>query len=252
VIEPDEYGADACSFEVRAIGLPAVRDDGRVVAFVEADAIGNAEGWVGGDDFVTVDRVDVEASDRRRLTDDIWDRGGLEPEFTVTADACRGYEHRLRQRVRDYNVELRRYRPMQQLDVVVVDPERVGETDPSTILSAYAVAREDRPVQALYRAGWFALRVPGLRVLSREAKAGWRVADEFCDADPHIQEIWGDRRSGAGVAVVDHVSGGCLCDAALAVHPIAVPAAVFDELAVRPSERYLQLVDAACEAAPIC
>jgi hypothetical protein len=107
-------------------------------------------------------------------------------------------------------------------------------------------------VEALYRAGWFALRVPGLRVLSREAKLQWRVADEFCDTNPHIREVWGDRRSGTGVAVVDHSSGACLCDDAMTVHPITVPAAVFDELAVRPSERYLQLVDAACEAAAMC
>jgi hypothetical protein len=251
VLEPEAEDADACFFEVEAIGLPAVRDDGRVVVFVESDPTGGADAWVGGDELVTVDLVDVEGSDRRRLTEDIAERGGEDARGTigdVDAESCRAYERRLRARVRDYNAELRRYRAMQQLDVVVVDTERYGEIDPSKILAATDVAPELRPVQALYRAGWFALRVPGLRVLSQEAKSAWRSTDELCDADPHILEVWGDRRSNVGVVVVDHANGGCLCDETPTIHPIAVPPAVFDELDRRPSEPYLQLVDAACEA----
>ena len=238
VLEPESpEDADACAFGVKAVGLPAVHRDGRRVAFVEDDPPGNADGWAPGSEFVVLDVVDDTRSARERLADWVDDRGD-----------CSTYEKRLRARVREYNDALRAYRPMQRMDVVVHDPQRQFEVDPSTILPASDVAHADRPVQALWHAGWFVMRVPGIRVLSREAKLDWRVRDELCDTDPHLEEVWGDREAQIGVAVLNHSSGACLCDDGVTSHPIVVPAPVFDEVAQRPSERYLQLVDAACEA----
>jgi hypothetical protein len=206
-----------CSYRVKALGLPAVRDDGRVIAFVEED--GDAS------ELVRLDLVDIERSDRDTLTDE-------------TYEPCEAYERSLRNRVHELDAALDDYRAMRPLDVVVVDRERADETDPSAILPAHQVARADRPVQAIYEDGWLTLRVPGMRVLSHQAHTDWRVPS--C-GDPHVRELWGDRDSRVGVAIVDDACG-------TSTHAIEVPPVVFHELAQRPSERYLQLVDAACES----
>ena len=77
-----------------------------------------------------------------------------------------------------------------------------------------------------------------MRVLSHQAHTDWAVPS--C-GEPHVRELWGDRESRAGVAIVDDACG-------TTTHAIEVPPVVFHELAQRPSERYLQLVDAACES----
>jgi hypothetical protein len=206
-----------CSFRVKALGLPAVSNDGRVIAFVEEDAEAS--------ELVRLDLVDIERTDRTPLADEIF-------------EPCEAYERSLHTRVHALDAELRDYRAMQPLDVVVVDRERDDETDPSAILPAHRVARADRPVQAIYEDGWLTLRVPGMRVLSHQAHTDWRVPS--CGA-PHLRELWGDRESRTGVAIVDDACG-------TTTQAIDVPPVVFHELAQRPSERYLQLVDAACES----
>jgi hypothetical protein len=240
VIEPvDADERDECWFEVVEIGLPAVRNDGTMLAVVEHDGNSGAEGHIGGSDFVTHDLDNVEGSDRRRLADDAWDRAGTADDGPLDRRACRRYEQRLRERVAAFNAELADYRPLEQLDVVVHDPDLFGDQDPAN------VPAPARPVQAMYREGWFTLRVPGLAVLATQAHAAWQVDDALCDATPHIDDIYGDRTARVGVVAVNHAGDTGECDGeAQSFHPVALPAAVFDELDRRPSDRYWSLVDA--------
>ena len=118
------------------------------------------------------------------------------------------------------------------------------------IVSPREVPAADRPVEMLYQQGWFVLRVPGLKVLTRQAKAGWREYDDFCSIDPKLRMLWGDETTGLGVVLVDHISGACLCEDPSYFHAVTLPPTAFEALAARPSERYTQHVDAACEADP--
>ena len=243
VVKPDE-DEDDCYLDTLQVGLPAISDDGSAMVFVEYENTEAAEPWLIGSWLVTVDAQTTQELQRRPLTDAVWDGDALTDE--AERKECRRHTRRLTRRVREVNTQLRSFRPLRKLDVMIVDPNRVEDEDPSEILPPRSLPADERPVQALYRSGWFSLRVPGIRVLSREAKLGWRELDPygFCDTDPHLRSLWGDAQTGLGLVVLDHNSGGCLCYSDTQRVGITVPAAVFEETDRRPTAPYRERVEA--------
>ena len=144
LVDRSRGDASACQIGVDAHGLPALNPDGTRVAFVEYPWCGYDDEAGCGSDLVIVPTSDGTRESRRRLEDSTRELGAY-PEET-DAEQCREIRERHRQRADRFTAELRGFRPLQALDVVVVDPDRLGEVDPSYIVPIADLPAAHRPV----------------------------------------------------------------------------------------------------------
>lgn len=226
--DPDYDDGYICDFQVVPHNFPAVSEDGEQVAHASIHVDGNADIT---DEYMNLTWTDVE-SDRSLAHEQVYARGEhpyAEPE-NLERD-CAPVIEEIRSRVDELNHRLAetKWRPMQKLALEINDPDAMWDDDEDEpdvgILPASA-----RPVEAMYRNGYFIARVPGMRLLDRQERMDWRQWDEFCDTNPHLTEIWGDRLTGASLVSYNHSSGGCLCDDHEYFSAITLAPAVFNEL----------------------
>ncbi len=231
-----------CTFELQVHGLPAVRRDGTALAFVVGEPPGGSDGPLSST-FIIEGVTEQPSRDARPLEE------GDSDDEDDESDGCRSYRARLAERVEAYNVELEAYRPLTRLDILGDWPKWDPDSDPTELVPPTALPVARRPVQALYRKGWFVIRIPGVRVLTRQAKTHWRHTDEYCLTNPNINGIWGDATTGLGMVSVDHIGGACLCDNGQYMHPITLPADVFEESNARPTDAYTEQIERAFDSA---
>ncbi len=210
-----------CPFTVEAYGFPAVSADGSTIVTASAYAPGNAD-------------IDAELMELRWLgvdqrVDSIYDRS--------EHDACERARDQVEARVAELQdvLDRQRWRPLEPLDVYAPDAHWSAE---ELALDVKALAPDERPVEVYYSKGWFIARVPGVKLLDKQARLDWQQSDnEFCDKSPHISELWVDRHTRRAMVSYNYANGGCLCDENEHQSAFVISQAVIDEVDERPWER---------------
>lgn len=200
-------GTALCPFDVRAVGLPAIRGDGGAIADLHSETFGPSDGE---DELVTFSMLDVETRETSRtdtLVEGVYDRN----KYT-----CWRWYKRAKAQAAELNEMLADgWRPMRELPVEV-DP-RLG---PGGEDGEFAERRpaSQRPVQLTLLGGQVVFRVPGVKVLSRTDDDWLRPVDD----DPHMgmcqyggPEPWRvlvDASTGVAMISMSFQAGSCMCD----------------------------------------
>lgn len=205
-------GAARCPFDIHAVGLPAIREDGGAVASLRRHSSGPGEGE---DEVVSFGLLDVETGDisgYEELVDG--GRGGTRKRFT-----CWRWYKDAKTKALEINETLANgWRPMHLLPVDI-DPslgpygdEAAGDERPPA---------ERRPVELTIKQDQVVLRVPGVKVLARFEDDWPRPEDDEPDEGmcwyhgPSPQEVFADKETGVAMVSVAYESGPCMCDSVL-------------------------------------
>ena len=223
--QEDRYWADGtarCPFEVQALGLPAVDDDGTTLAWYSREMGGASEGE---DEIASVRMVDLGSD--------------VEVEKTVLVDgndnACWRWYKRARARAAELNERFADgWRPLEQLGV---QPHGTGQAYGYDELDEPEVpyTPHTRPVQLTWMHDEVVLRIPAVKVLARSA-AAWQIPADDPDVGgcwydaPAPTQLWVDRQTGASAVFVEHISGPCYCDSYEEMHAFAIGAEAILEI----------------------
>lgn len=215
---------DWCDDTVIAEGFPAMRDDGQVyvVAIDEIDAGSDIGGrtvvqWrnVADDGVVTANKV-YDGEDTYALTES-------DPEH-----GCTRARARIAKVLRPLNEGLATgWRSLIAMPVQLPAPPSWDGEPP-----APARRLAERPVDVLYRNGYFIARVQDAKVLQKLVKTEWLGTDPEYSLDayePTIMGLFRDPATGFAVAMLSYETGSCMSDPTLYPQPIALAPEVVAE-----------------------
>lgn len=204
VTRPSTSDDELCGIDIEASGFPAISGDGRTIVHQLSEVPGNGD--------QTQHSLTFFAGDTKRRTliyadaflDDV--DGDCEP-LRLAAQA----------EVDALNTELARSR------------WRTLERMTTTNDSDYGATTNTLDLH--WHAGWFAIRIPGQKVLQREAKPSWRgseLDDEFCSSEPNLRTLWFDRATRRSLVTFDYAGPSCMCDDAEQQDTLVISQAVID------------------------
>lgn len=222
-------GTARCPFDVDAVGLPAIREDGRVIADLRSWASGFSEGE---DEVVSFSLFDVETEAVSGVQVLVEGDGGERGRY----DCWHWYKEAKAQAAEINDTLASGWRPMRELPV---------EVDPGLAPYAEADDADDRlpanvrPVQLTVRQGQVVFRVPGVKVLSRVDEKWPRPQDDEPDEGmcwyhgPFPEELVVDDKTGVVVASVRYESGPCMCDSVVTREVFRIDGETLAEIDVR-------------------
>jgi hypothetical protein len=223
-VEPRE---GFCPYQVEVRNFPAIDVEGTTLVRVDARVPGASDGE---DERMWLTYV-VPDQDQRDQT--VYDRDDDFDHHDGTSH-CDAAIATLRDDVDAINADLasRTWRPLERLDVVATD-EYFPFVDWSERIDALPL--DQRPVEVLYRGGYFIARVRQTKVLLELDRPHWQLeGDPFCSRNPNVNGIEVDRLSQLALVSYDHQTGACLCYADEYVDVVRLPSALLDEVDRRP------------------
>jgi hypothetical protein len=215
-----------CPYQVGARNFPAIDVEGTTLVRVDAQVSGASEGE---DEALRLTYVTPEQGQRAQT---IYDRkDDFDRDGTAHCDAALA---KLREDLDTFNAELaaRTWRPLERLDVVPSDSyfRFVDWREPIE-----ALPLDQRPVEVLYRGGYFIARVRQAKVLLELARPHWQRDDAFCQRNPRVNAVEVDRISQLALVYYDHESGACLCYPDEYVDVVRLPSSLLAEVDRRPT-----------------
>lgn len=217
-------GTALCPFDVEAKGFPAVTADGTTVTSFVAETLSSSDGE---DELNTVAFIDVETGRAQEVVVVNGDEfGGL--DFEIPSDHCRKLWRNARRVAAEVNDRFAqdRWHGMEPLNVEVDDPYGYGDDDDQ----AGEPSPHQRNVELIYQHREAIFRIPGVKVLARQAM-DWNVpTEDACSFDPYISKVFQDRSTGVVAIEVSQASGPCFCYSETLYYAMRVPQTVFVEL----------------------
>jgi len=218
-------GTARCPFDVRAVGLPAIREDGQSIATLSSETSGPSEGE---DELVSFRVFDIETeefSEDQSLVEGSGDRKSY--------DCWRWYKAAKASAAEVNDTLAQGWRPMHPLPVEV-DPRLAPYGDEGR--TSQRPPPHSRPVQLTVLQGQAVFRVPGVKVLSRNEDRWPRPQDDAPDEGmcwyhgPNPEEIFADAETGVALVSVRYESGPCMCDSPVYSEVIHIDAATLSEI----------------------
>lgn len=175
-----------CTVTIEASGFPAISADGRTILHHLSETPGNGD--------LNEDSVLWFTSE------------GKQVEF-VHVDAYRDEV--------EGDCEPVRRAAQAKIDAVhaAIDRQRWRTLEPIPTADDTDAELADRPIDLHWHAGWFYARIPGQRVIEKQAKPRWRAGkDEFCASEPELEQLWFDRETRRALITFHYGGPSCMCD----------------------------------------
>ena len=230
-------GIGECRFAVTSEGFPAISLDGTQVVAYEQTSSSGADMDMGTYEVVWRSTEDDRELRRVRLADG--SAVGRSSEWGEDAKACAEEAEAVGHAVASVEAELRdgwRSLPPLAVEVPLDENRRMMMSEEE--LAAWQAPRAPaaRPVEALYRSGFFYLRVKGIEVLLEETHTDWlgdppeMTLNSFT---PNIRALWGDATAGVAVVAMDYESGSCMSSTDAVYHVVRPSPEAFAEIEAR-------------------
>jgi hypothetical protein len=184
-----------CPIDLVANGFPAISVDGHTLVMQRSGMPGNSDIEVHSVVF-----FDVEGDEQAELV--------FENDYADQND-CEAIRRAAQAKVDELNAELadQQWRALEQLPA---------------------------PLAPRWHAGWFSIRIPGERVIERQARPELRnpIDEGLCDVAPTFDELWFDRATRRAIVTFDYEGASCMCGNDQSQAALVLGQATIDAVAV--------------------
>lgn len=190
-----------CPIDLVASGFPAISSDGHTLVMQRSGIRGS-----GDTEEHSVVFFDVEGDEQAEL---VFENGYLE------MDDCEAIRRNARAKVDELNTVLasQQWRSLESLP---------------------------QPLAPHWHAGWLSIRIPGERVIERQARPDLRnpIGEGLCDLEPTFGALWLDRTTRRAIVTFDYEGASCMCGDDMLQAALVLGHATIDEIEALEMDEY--------------